>query len=452
MSNNTKLSQVYLNGNLYDIADAELTQVVESAATTIEQVVAATVGLAAKLDDKQDVSGFTAYTSATDSVLEGMQSDISTISGDVETISGQVQDVKDEIAAMDFTGATGGSVITQVIQEDGVVSATSANLTSGDKTVTVNGLDLAVNIDGTTIVKDASTGKISVASKALTVEGEDAIEVEDGDTGKTVKLNIASGDKILSQSEGGLLANLELKYTKKTDTANGKIELIGKNNTVISTFDTADFTVDGFLDSVAWKGDGSNILVFTWNTDAGKTVTEIDLTKYIDTYLAGNGLNLDSATKTFSVKVKDGDKYLTVDGDGVASKGIDEAIAAAVNALDAEVTSTDGEFVTVKVTEVDGKVTAVNVTEEDIASETALNAEIAARKAVDGQTGQTYAANTSANYISGATSLNDADVKLDDALKTVEDKVNDIGVNVSNGILYIKLPTMDITDITNSNG
>ena len=49
---------------------------------------------------------------------------------------------------------------------------------------------------------------------------------------------------------------------------------------------------------------------------------------------------------------------------------------------------------------------------------TSLTNEIAARKAVDGQTGQTYAANTSANYIYNATSLNDADLKLDSALKT----------------------------------
>ena len=60
----------------------------------------------------------------------------------------------------------------------------------------------------------------------------------------------------------------------------------------------------------------------------------------------------------------------------------------------------------------------INLT--DVASDSALTAEIAARKAVDGQSGQTYAANTSANYISGATSLNDADVKLDAAIKALE--------------------------------
>ena len=59
----------------------------------------------------------------------------------------------------------------------------------------------------------------------------------------------------------------------------------------------------------------------------------------------------------------------------------------------------------------------------DVASDAALAAEIAARKSVDGQNGDTYAANSSANYINNATSLNDADVKLDAALKAVSDKV-----------------------------
>lgn len=67
----------------------------------------------------------------------------------------------------------------------------------------------------------------------------------------------------------------------------------------------------------------------------------------------------------------------------------------------------------------DGSVTyTVNLT--DVASKAALDAEIAARKAVDGQSGDTYVANNSVNYISGAISLNDADVKLDAALKTEE--------------------------------
>ena len=54
--------------------------------------------------------------------------------------------------------------------------------------------------------------------------------------------------------------------------------------------------------------------------------------------------------------------------------------------------------------------------------EEALNTEIEARKAVDGQSGQTYLANGVTNYISKATDLNNADVTLDSALKTESDR------------------------------
>lgn len=90
-------------------------------------------------------------------------------------------------------------------------------------------------------------------------------------------------------------------------------------------------------------------------------------------------------------------------------------------ALDATVSgeTSDGK-VNVKVTETDGKITAVDVVGTDIASDSALTAEITARKAVDGQNGDTYAANSNKEFISGATSLNDADIKLNDALKAEE--------------------------------
>lgn len=95
----------------------------------------------------------------------------------------------------------------------------------------------------------------------------------------------------------------------------------------------------------------------------------------------------------------------------------------------------------------DGSTTyTINLT--DVASKAALEAEIAARKAVDGQDGPNYVANGGTNYISGATSLNDADLKLDAALKKEADraktaeeaiatKVNDIKYNVDGTTLIV---------------
>ena len=110
----------------------------------------------------------------------------------------------------------------------------------------------------------------------------------------------------------------------------------------------------------------------------------------------------------------------------------DEKVAAVVDGLDADV-SGNSTHVTVGVEEVNGKITAVTVSESNIANAGDLTAEIAARKAVDGQNGDTYSANTNANYINNATSLNDADVKLDAALKVADDAML-TGVAAGNGI------------------
>lgn len=110
----------------------------------------------------------------------------------------------------------------------------------------------------------------------------------------------------------------------------------------------------------------------------------------------------------------------------------DAILADAVEGLDADV-SGNSTHVTVGVEEVNGKITAVTVSESDIASASALTAEIAARKAVDGVNGDAYTADTSAHYISGASSLYGADQALDSALNTVDNSML-TGVTAGNGI------------------
>ena len=121
-------------------------------------------------------------------------------------------------------------------------------------------------------------------------------------------------------------------------------------------------------------------------------------------------------------------------------------IKAAVEGLDATVGSTtvdSGKHVAVQVVEADGVLTGVTVTESDIASASALTDEIAARKAVDGQSGDTYTANSNANYISTATSLNNADVLLDTQVKA---NANEI----ANGLNSISASNTGVTVGTKS--
>ena len=166
--------------------------------------------------------------------------------------------------------------------------------------------------------------------------------------------------------------------------------------------------------SAVTSGTGDAALVYIVQLENGNyKLTAVDVESYLTEAEFKDGLEV----VNHEVKVKidsTSESFLTVSENGVKLSGVQDAINSAVNALDAGISgkSTDNH-VEVRIAEADGKLTSVEVIGSDIASKDALDAEIAARKAVDGQTGQTYEANTNANYINNASSLNDADVKLD---------------------------------------
>lgn len=152
---------------------------------------------------------------------------------------------------------------------------------------------------------------------------------------------------------------------------------------------------------------GNQVVKFTYNLADGtsKEVT-IDLSAYVTESEYGDGLQV--VDHVISVK-RDAtsEAFLTVGADGVKLAGVQDAIDAAIEALDAEVTSTDGAKVTVKVTEVDGKITAVNVTESDIASAAAL-------AALDEEVQE--------HEVVVAAALNDLNERLDGVAKNLADK------------------------------
>ena len=74
---------------------------------------------------------------------------------------------------------------------------------------------------------------------------------------------------------------------------------------------TISIPQDTFLDSVTLENDA---LKFIFNTKSGKESVTVDISKYIDTYEAGNGISL--TNKKFSVKVVD-NKFVKVTERGV---------------------------------------------------------------------------------------------------------------------------------------
>jgi len=191
------------------------------------------------------------------------------------------------------------------------------------------------------------------------------------------------------------------------------------------TVGTDGFKLSGVQDAIGTAISGLDV---SDSAVAGQYVSQVSET---DGKIAVVRANVSEAVLNNYSKGSDSGSVASTDTINQAISKLENQIDSKVDALDATVSgeTADGK-VNVKVTETNGVITAVDVVGTDIASASALTAEIAARKAVDGQNGDTYAANTSSPYISGATSLNDADVKLASALKSLSDAtVNEVQVN-----------------------
>lgn len=105
-----------------------------------------------------------------------------------------------------------------------------------------------------------------------------AILTADGnlsDGGKT----IAEVEQVAKDYTDAEITGLELVLSEDGKTLN----LNNKAGTAVATLDTTDFVVDGMLSSVVADQD-NNKLTFTWNTDSGIKVTEIELSAIADIY------------------------------------------------------------------------------------------------------------------------------------------------------------------------
>ena len=127
---------------------------------------------------------------------------------------------------------------------------------------------------------------------------------------------------------------------------------------------------------------------------------------------------------------------------------------AAIEALDANVTSTGGSHVTVKVDEADGVITAVTVTESDIASASDLSAEITRAEAAEdkieasvGLAADGSHVTTNGNYTSGATTIAGEISALDTQVHANASAITTLQGNTVNGKAINTNPVLDGRDI-----
>ena len=184
------------------------------------------------------------------------------------------------------------------------------------------------------------------------------------------------------------------------------------------------------------SGNGTALKLVIANQTEPVYINTLDLVK---DHVGGNGI-LISDTNEISIKIADGNEgdFLKLDAEGLKLVGVDAAIKKSATVVEKKA---DDAHITVESrTETDGHV-VYTIGSADVASAGSITAETETRKAIEGQSGDTYTANTGATYISGATSLNDADVKLDEAIKNLSSSVGKATILAGNGISVDNTPT-----------
>ena len=333
-------------------------------------------------------------------------------------------------------------------------------------------------ISGATSLKDADS-KLDAAIKAveenaIKVAAGDGINVAVNETGHTatVSVKVDAADKVLTVGGDGIKANINLTWSSSDG-----LKLIGKGGEAIATIPATDFIKDGMLQQVELvvlsEGTGANpqgltdgtYLKFTFNTDAGSKEIYVNVTSLIDVYTAGNGI--DVSGKTISVKRDaSSESFLTVGADGVKLSGVQDAINTAKTTIDAY--TVNGKAISTNPTLTGGDITLSGYTRSELTNgklqiatgdtvnvafgklekaildneEVCSNSFDAIATAVGlNREGLAYQAPTGTTYVSGATSVQDADTKLDKAIKAVSDKIDAevskdclVSVEAGNGI------------------
>lgn len=300
---------------------------------------------------------------------------------------------------------------------------------SVDTTITSGSGDAAL-----VYVMQLSSGKyklIAVNVESFLSESEFADGLQVNNHKVSVKVDTSSEKVTTGENVTGDVLTVSTDGVKVNNIQNAINYAISKLDANVTGGTTAGTKTNGHIQVVVDEADGKLTAVTVNEANIADADKLADLSGKTVTEVASSN---DSITATLSAATN-GTKHLNIITDASKIKMTGFTKANALSGI------TESSSVTEALSKVDNVITekaevisaALNDLDTTKAEKTALDDEIAARKAVDGQSGQTYAANTSSSYINNAISLNDADVKLAAALKDADDAML-TGVVAGDGI------------------
>ena len=351
-------------------------------------------------------------------------------SGDT-SVEGAKRYTDGKIAELDVTdAAVENQYVSSVSETDGKITVSRT----------------AIPIIGVTDSKEDDKFVTSIKLKGNTVQAERAqitssqvSRVATDITGVTVEaaLKEVKDSSIVTLSSTTPSDGTSSVLKKYTLTQNG--EKIGDidipKDLVVTSGSVVKGTWSGNVFTESESGNGTALKLVIANQTEPVYINTLDLVK---DHVGGNGI-LISDKNEISIKIADGNEgdFLKLDAEGLKLVGVGDAIKKSATVVEKKA---DDAHITVESRTENGHV-VYTIGSANIASADSITAETATRKVIEGQSGNTYTANTGATYISGATSLNDADVKLDEAIKNLSSSVGKATILAGNGISVDNTPT-----------
>lgn len=307
-----KISKISVDGVVYDIAStgdiqeqlSALENKVTEEASTREE---GDAKLQAAIDElAEKVNGEGADLTELEGKIEKNAADIATVNNNlVEAVNNINKKVADG-----FSTINGGlnNEIRPELEKAVKYEDTATEQNPGRKTIFLNNHD---NICGKTT--DGGAVNIAMVSKWNKVGlGSSSVEINLNGSAERPTYNNSKQIALLEDVHG----NMETIALVKKDDLTYELQVGDK------IAGTINIPADQFLKSVEYSAEDKS-LTFVFNTSEGEQTSVVDLSSLVDTYVAGNGIEL--IENGFSIKLDpSSESYLSVSEAGIKVEGINE--------------------------------------------------------------------------------------------------------------------------------